>query len=90
MYYSGYGVAEAETNWLVPVDDEAIQFREDVPERAIGARSVMSRLEGRGGGLNILILDACRNNPLPSRSKTSEQVSKVMSPKTIQSETADY
>ena len=76
VYYSGHGVAEAGSNWLVPVDDEAIRYREDVSERAIGARSVMSRLEGRGGGLNILILDACRNNPLPSRSKTREQLSK--------------
>ena len=76
VYYSGHGVAEAGSNWLVPVDDGAIQDREDVPERAIGARSVMSRLEGRGGGLNILILDACRNNPLPSRSKTRGALSK--------------
>ena len=76
VYYSGHGVAEAGSNWLVPVDDGAIQYREDVTERAIGARSVMSRLEGRGGGLNILILDACRNNPLPSRSKTRGALSK--------------
>ena len=70
VYYSGHGVAEAGSNWLVPVDDGDIRYREDVPDFAIGARSVMRRLEGRGGGLNIVVLDACRNNPLPSRRKT--------------------
>ena len=76
VYYSGHGVAEAGGNWLVPVDDGDIRSREDVPDFAIGARSVIRRLEGRGGGLNILILDACRNNPLPSRRKTKGALSK--------------
>ena len=76
VYYSGHGVAEAGSNWLVPVDDGDIRYREDVPAFAIAAREVMRRLEGRGGGLNILILDACRNNPLPSRRKTKGALSK--------------
>ena len=70
VYYSGHGVAEDGTNWLVPVDDQAIEFREDVPDAAVGVRSVLRRLEGRGGGINIVILDACRNNPLPRRRET--------------------
>ena len=76
VYYSGHGVAEAGSNWLVPVDDGDIRYREDVPDFAIGARSVMRRLEGRGGGLNIVVLDACRNNPLPSRRKTKGALSR--------------
>ena len=76
VYYSGHGVAEGGSNWLVPVDDDAIRYREDVPDFAIGARSVTRRLEGRGAGLNILFLDACRNNPLPSRRKTKGTQSK--------------
>ena len=76
VYYSGHGVAEAGSNWLVPVDDGSIRYREDVPDFAIGARSVMRRLQGRAGGLNILILDACRNNPLPSRRRTKGAGSK--------------
>ena len=80
FYYSGHGVAVADDNRLVPVDDEAIFYREDVPDFAIGARSVIRRLEDRGEGLNILILDACRNNPLPSRRKTKGSLSKGLSP----------
>ena len=71
VYYSGHGVATEGENWLVPVDDEEIRFRENVPDYAIAARKgVMGRLEERGGGLNVVILDACRDNPLPTRRKT--------------------
>ena len=70
VYYSGHGVAQDGTNWLVPVDDGEIRYREDVPDFAIGAQSVLRRLKGRAGGLNILFLDACRNNPLLSRHGT--------------------
>ena len=87
VYYSGHGVAEAGSNWLVPSDDDAIHYREDVPDFAIGARSVMRRLEGRGGGLNILILDACRNNPLASRRATRGGVSRGLAPMNAPSNT---
>lgn len=70
VYYSGHGVAEDNQNWLVPVDDGDIKYREDMPDYAIGANRVMRRLERAGGRLHILILDACRNTPLPSRYKT--------------------
>lgn len=69
IYYSGHGVAEDNQNWLVPVDDGDINHREDVPDYAIGANSVAKRLERAGAGLHILVLDACRDTPLPSRYK---------------------
>ena len=47
----------------------------------------MRRLEGRIGGLNILILDACRNNPLPSRRKTKGALSKGLARMDAPSET---
>ena len=76
VYYSGHGMAEAGSNWLVPVDDGDIGYREDVPDFAVPASAVLRRLEGRGGGLNIVILDACRNSPLPSRRKTKGALNK--------------
>ena len=67
VYYSGHGVVVDNQNWLVPVDDGHIQYQEDVPNYAIGTDSVMKGLGRAGGRLHILILDACRNNNLPSR-----------------------
>ena len=71
VYYSGHGVAEDDDNWLVPVDDKYIKYQENVPEHAVAAwKGVVGRLEVRGNGLNIVILDACRDSPLPSRRRT--------------------
>ena len=53
-------------NWLVPVDDEAIQFREDLQEGAIATESVLEHLPMQGG-LSLVFLDACRDNQLKSK-----------------------
>ena len=89
VYYSGHGVAEAGQNWLVPVDDGAIKHRDDVPAYAIGANDVMERLERGGGRLHILILDACRNNELPSRQQTKGGAPKGLLPMPTIGKTTD-
>ena len=70
FYFAGHGVGGiGGDNWLIPVDDSNIRVQEDVRYYSISVGDVLSQLEGRGKGVNILILDACRNNPLPSRAR---------------------
>ena len=66
VYYSGHGVSYKNDNWLVPVDDRTIQFREDLPGHAIKTEWVLNHLSEHGG-LNMVFLDACRNNQLKSK-----------------------
>ena len=68
FYFSGHGVGHNGDNWLIPVDDEYIDYLEDLKNNAIGAKSVVEDLSLRsGGGSNVLFLDACReNSSLPS------------------------
>ncbi|MCK6453749.1 MAG: caspase family protein [Alphaproteobacteria bacterium] len=65
FYYAGHGVQLRERNFLVPSD--ASWESADAAERAMIAASLLfARLERNGGGrINIVVLDACRNNPLP-------------------------
>lgn len=65
FYYAGHGVQLRERNFLVPSD--ASWASADAAERAMVAASLLfARLERNGGGrINIVVLDACRNNPLP-------------------------
>ena len=73
FYFAGHGVGGiGGDNWLIPVDDSDIQVQEDVRYYSISVGDVLRQLEGRGKGVNILILDACRNNPLPSRARGGE------------------
>lgn len=71
FYFSGHGIGGAQTNYLLPVDDGEIETREDVPDLAVDVGSVLDRLSENSEGVNIFILDACRDNPLPSRAKSA-------------------
>ena len=66
VYFSGHGVSYENDNWLVPVDDGTIRFREDLQEGAIATASVLDHLPEHGG-LNLVFMDACRDNQLKSK-----------------------
>lgn len=71
FYFSGHGSMkpdEADPNFLIPAGS-AISSREDLPQEAFNAQRVANRMKDAGNRLNLIFLDACRNNPLPSRSK---------------------
>ena len=62
VYYAGHGVQIDGHNYLVPVD---IQFRPaaDMTDAMIDMDTIMAGLDDQVR-TNILILDACRNNPM--------------------------
>src|SRR6516225_1145562 len=66
FYYAGHGVQVAGSNYLVPVS--ANPTREaDVDFQMVDANLVLRQMQGAGTRLNLVILDACRNNPFGSR-----------------------
>jgi len=72
FYFAGHGVQVAGVNYLLPVD-HAIQTEDDVKYSSLNVSAVLDKMGSARNGLNILILDACRDNPLPkswSRSGT--------------------
>ncbi len=72
FYFAGHGIGAGQTNFLIPVDDKEIIYFEDVPDFAIDAQSVLRRMEQRGEGVNIMILDACRDQGLSQRTRSGE------------------
>ncbi|MDG4595440.1 MAG: SUMF1/EgtB/PvdO family nonheme iron enzyme [Candidatus Contendobacter sp.] len=71
FYYSGHGAQVKGENFLIPVN-AAIASEADVEYEAVNAGRVLRNMEQAGNGLNIVVLDACRNNPYRSwyRSET--------------------
>jgi formylglycine-generating enzyme required for sulfatase activity len=57
FYYAGHGVQVRGKNYLIPTD--ATDFDLDM----IDADAVLHQMQGAGTSLNIIILDACRNDP---------------------------
>ncbi|MDC7217396.1 MAG: caspase family protein [Spirochaetales bacterium] len=71
FYYAGHGMQVGGRNYLIPVD-ATIKSESDVRYECLDAGRVLGKMEDAGNALNIVILDACRNNPF-ARSFRSEQ-----------------
>jgi uncharacterized caspase-like protein len=66
FYYAGHGVQINGLNYLVPVG--ANPTREaDVDFQMVDVNLVLRQMQGSGTRLNMVILDACRNNPFGAR-----------------------
>ncbi len=72
FFYAGHGVQIAGNNYLVPVKAD-IRREADAEIEAVDADWVLKQMQFAGNQVNIVILDACRNNPL-SRSTRSAEV----------------
>jgi len=63
FYYSGHGIQVNRFNYLLPLGAR-VEKEQDVPFEAFNVDRVLAEMEAAENKLNILILDACRNNPL--------------------------
>ncbi len=70
FHYGGHGVQVNGKNYLIPADADIPDERK-AATRAVDIDEVMSSLEACGSDTNIVVLDACRNNPLPAGSGRS-------------------
>jgi tetratricopeptide (TPR) repeat protein len=71
FYYAGHGLQNEGENYLVPVEAN-IQYEDDIPRACFAVqRVVVANMERSNTRMNIIILDACRNNPFPSAYRSS-------------------
>ena len=66
FYYAGHGVETHGLNYLVPVDAHP-QDESDVFEQMVSTSDILDRLEKSGTRINLVLLDACRDNPFGGR-----------------------
>ncbi len=62
FFYAGHGVQVGGRNYLIPVDAD-IPREDEIEFKALNLDAVLRKLDTANNGLNIVILDACRNNP---------------------------
>ena len=72
FYYAGHGMQIDNRNFLIPVDS-ALEEEDEVPFESVDVGSILAKMESAGNALNLLILDACRNNPFPSNFRGSNR-----------------
>lgn len=62
FYYAGHGMQVRGRNYILPVDAK-VQTEADVVSQGVEIDTILQRLEGKAAAINLVILDACRNNP---------------------------
>lgn len=80
FYFAGHGVQVNGQNFLIPVD--SIPNSEDEVEfEAVRADEILAQMARAENGMNIVILDACRNNPFARNFRsTSEGLARMNAP----------
>ena len=68
FYYAGHGIQLDGANYLVPIDAKLAR-RDYLEIEALNVNNVLKRMGAAGNRLNIVVLDACRNNPFPAFSR---------------------
>lgn len=70
VYYSGHGLQNDGENYLVPID-ASIEYEDDIPRQCFPVQKIiLGNMERSNSRMNILILDACRNNAFPQNMRS--------------------
>jgi len=62
FYFAGHGIQIRDRNYLIPINC-VIDKEQDVEYESVDVGRVIAEMEAAENRLNIVILDACRNNP---------------------------
>ena len=65
FFYAGHGVQYQNEDYIIPIGAN-IETEDEINDEAIKVEAILEKMEEQGENrLNIVILDACRNNPFP-------------------------
>ena len=73
VYYAGHGIQVDDENFLLPTK-EVFEEEFDVLDYGVSVQNIMRYLTAQTNEVNILILDACRDNPFESNWNTTRSL----------------
>ncbi len=68
FYFAGHGVQIKGRNFLMPVGID-VKREDEVPYKAVDVQQVLDKMETAKNRINMVILDACRDNPFARSSR---------------------
>ena len=72
FYYAGHGMQVNGENYLLPVDANPMS-ESDLRYEAVPVGKLLNQMADAGNGMNLVILDACRNNPFARSFRNAAQ-----------------
>ena len=79
LYYAGHGLQLDWHNYMVPVDAR-LKSATDVPIQTIDLSYVIEAFKGAGNRMNIVVLDACRDNPFAGSTSSAKGLAQLDAP----------
>lgn len=79
LYYAGHGLQLRDRNYLIPVDAE-IRSEDEIPIAGIDVGFVLGRMAHARSRINLVILDACRNNPFLGKTVSAQGLAQMDAP----------
>ena len=73
VYYAGHGIQINDVNYLLPTREEFLS-EDEVELFGVSVQDIMRYLRDQTDEVNILILDACRDNPFESNWNTTRSL----------------
>lgn len=70
FYFAGHGVQIKGRNFMLPVGAE-IKREDEVPYKAVDVQQVLDKMETAKNRINLVVLDACRDNPFARSSRST-------------------
>ena len=70
VFFAGHGVEVEGENFLIPVDNARILDDIDVRQYALSVNYLLARVQAANNPLNVVILDACRDNPFAGSTRS--------------------
>lgn len=71
FYYAGHALQADGENFLMPVDNAKMRTMEDVRDGGgVQLATVIAQLDVAGPQVKLVVIDACRDNPLPASSRS--------------------
>ena len=81
FYFAGHGIQVKGQNFMIPID-AAVTDEVEAEDACVNLELVLGKMEKSRKGLNIVILDACRDNPFRGwRSTVSNGLAYVNAPR---------
>jgi hypothetical protein len=79
FFFAGHGLQVSGENYIVPVDAHIAKF-EDIETEAVNLNRITGEMEYAKNDMNIIILDACRNNPFAGEESSSKGLASASVP----------
>jgi formylglycine-generating enzyme required for sulfatase activity len=72
FFYAGHGIQSQGSNYLIPVN-AVLEREKDLRYKAVNLGQILDEMRFAQNPLNLVILDACRNNPLTRSFRSGER-----------------